>query len=219
MPLTRYHFRQAVSAFFEMSSEGARAILPRHLEPLEVRHSRGVFAVTAFDFTDSMVGSYHEIVLAVISPPLMKGGAMPKSAFYPFMVGTSTREAREHAIQRWHLPHFMSDIGMDFDESSGQIKVKVFEADEPILDLTVTEHAWTEVDHLYQAFTIDESERFKADIHMKGRFTEHEEEKGEIVLHDHPMCEQILDADIESYPFRELWMKDGVQTFEELETI
>ncbi|MFQ5512136.1 MAG: acetoacetate decarboxylase family protein [Candidatus Krumholzibacteriia bacterium] len=220
MSLTRYHFRQAVSAFFEMSSDAARELLPRHLEPLELRHSRGVFAVTAFDFTDSMVGSYHEIVLAIISPPLMKAGSdMPKSAFYPFLVGTSTRESREHAIERWHLPHYMSDIGMSFDESAGRIQVRVFEAKKPILDLTVTDHAWSSVDHLYQAFMVDESRRFKADIHMEGSFAEHEEEKGELVLHDHPMCEHILDADIESYPFRELWMKDGVQTFEKLEII
>ena len=33
------------------------------------------------------------------------------------------------------------------------------------------------------------------------------------------MCEKILDADVESYPFRELWMKNGVQIFEELESM
>lgn len=219
MPLTRYHFRQAVSAFFEMSSDAGRDILPHHLEPLELRHSRGVFAVTAFDFVDSMVGSYQEIVLAVISPPLMKGGVMPKSAFYPFIVGTSTQESREHAIERWHLPHYMTDIGVDFQESDGQVELKVFESKKPVLDFKVTEHAWSSVDHLYQCFTIDEDKRFKADIHMKGSFTEHEEEQGELTLYDHPLCEKILAADVESYPFRELWMKDGVQTFEELETI
>jgi len=54
---------------------------------------------------------------------------------------------------------------------------------------------------------------------MEGAFTEHEEESGEIVIHPHPMCEALVNADVASYPFRELWMKDGVQTFEELQTL
>ncbi|MDH3217320.1 MAG: acetoacetate decarboxylase family protein [Candidatus Krumholzibacteria bacterium] len=220
MPLTKYHFRMAVSAFFEMSTEGARNILPRHLQPLEVRHGRSIFAVTAFDFTDSMVGSYQEIVLAVIVPPLVKPGTtLPRSAFYPFLVGTSTAQAREHAIERWHLPHHMADIAVEFDESDAKVRMQVRESAKPILDFLVNAHDWSDVDHLYQSFMIATDDKFKVDIHMRGTFTEHEEETGEIHLHDHPMCEKLLDADVESYPFRELWMKHGVQLFEELETL
>jgi hypothetical protein len=54
---------------------------------------------------------------------------------------------------------------------------------------------------------------------MNGPFTQHEEETGEITLHPHPFCERLATDEIASYPFRELWMKDGVQIFEELETI
>ena len=221
MPLTKYHFRNAVSAFFEMSTAGARKILAPHLQPLEVRHGRSIFAVTAFDFADSMVGGYHEIVLAVIVPPLVKPSTanLPRSAGYPFLVGTSTEEAREHAIDRWHLPHYMADIAVDFEESDGQINMKVRECSMPILDFSVNSHNWSDVDHLYQSFMIKTNDKFKVDIHMRGTFTEHEEETGEIDLHDHPMCERLLDADVESYPFRELWMKDGVQVFEDLEPI
>lgn len=221
MPLTRYNFSNAVSAFFEMSSKAAGGILPPNLQPLEVKHDRGVFAVTAFDFTDSMVGTYQEIVLAVISPPIIKkGGDIPKSAFYPFLVGTSTAESREHAIERWHLPHHMADVAVDFDTSTGgKVNIAVHESGKPILDFSVTEHAWSSVDHLYQCFMVGEGARFKVDIHMRGEFTEHEEETGELNLFDHPMCEKLLSADVESYPFRELWMRNGVQVFEELETI
>ena len=54
MPLTRYHYSQAVSAFFEMPTSDARRILPPHLQPLEVQHECSILAITAFDFTDSM---------------------------------------------------------------------------------------------------------------------------------------------------------------------
>jgi len=220
MPLTQYRFSQAVSAFFEMSRDAAKRALPAHLEPMEVKHSLGVFAITAFDFTGSEVGSYEELVLAVITPPVLGvGGEFPRSAFYPFVVGTSTEASRLHAIERWHLPHYMSDIRVEFEEKDGQMKVHAHEKGRPILDLAVSAHKWTKVNHLYQAFTVDSPRKFKADIHMEGEFTEHEEESGEIVIHPHPMCEPLLNADVASYPFRELWMKNGVQTFEELQTL
>jgi hypothetical protein len=220
MPLTQYRFKHAVSAFFEMSRDAAKRALPQHLEAMEVKHSLGVFAVTAFDFTGSEVGSYEELVLAVITPPVLGvGGEFPRSAFYPFVVGTSTEASRLHAIERWHLPHFMADIRVDFKEKNGGMEIHAHEKGRPILDMSVSAHKWTRVNHLYQAFTVDPPRRFKADIHMEGAFTEHEEESGEIVIHPHPMCEALLNADVASYPFRELWMKDGVQTFEELQTL
>jgi hypothetical protein len=220
MPLTRYFFQNAVSAFFEMSRENAREILPPHLEPIELRHGLGVFSVTAFDFSNSMVGAYQEIVLAVIVPPIIKPrGDVPKSAFYPFIVGTSTKESREHAIERWHLPHHMSNVAVDFNESGGKVEIHVHESGKPILDFTANEHKWSSVNDLYQSFMISETDKFKADIHMKGRFSEHEEETGDLTLYDHAMCKQLRVEDIASYPFRELWMRDGVQTFDELERI
>jgi hypothetical protein len=220
MPLTHYRFRHAVSAFFEMPTDAARALLPDHLQPLEVHHGSGVLAVTAFDFTDSMVGAYQEIVLAVIVPPLAKRGeAFPRSAFFPFVLGTSTRESREHAIERWHLPHHMADVQIDFEEAPDAVECRVREGSRRILDLAVRDHRWSEVDHLYQSFMVDGEAGLKVDIHMRGRFSEHEEEQGSLVLHDHPMCRGLDPDEVAERPFRELWMRDGVQVFEELETL
>jgi len=220
MPLTKYEFAHAVSAFFEMSRDAAKKALPPHLEAMEVKHGLGVFAVTAFEFTGSEVGTYQELVLAIITPPVLGvGGEFPRSAFYPFAVGTSTEVSRLHAIERWHLPHYMADMQVEFAEKNGTMEVHAHEKGRKILDMTVSAHKWTRVNHLYQAFTVDNPRKFKADIHMEGEFTEHEEESGELVIHPHPMCEPVLNADVASFPFRELWMKNGVQTFEELTTL
>ncbi len=220
MPLTKYRFNNAVNAFFEMPRENAREILPAHLQPMEVRHGQGVLAVTAFDFVESMVGPYTELVLAVIVPPLVRPGEpMPKSAFYPFMVATSTAAARAHAIERWHLPHYMKDIAVDFEELGGRMSVRVRGAGTSIIDFKISQHTWVDADDPYQSFMHKAEERFKVNIHMKGRFTEHEEESGELTIYDHPMCEKLRADEIAAYPFREMWMKNGVQTFEELEAI
>lgn len=220
MPLTHYRFRTAVSAFYEMPTDLAASLLPSHLRPLEVHHGSGIFAVTAFDFTESMVGSYDEIVLAVIVPPVVHPqGQFPKSAFYPFLVGTSSPESREHAIGRWHLPHYMKNVGVDFREENNLIHAHVHESGKPILDFSVGQHRWEQADDLYQSFMTDPANKYKVDIHMRGLFSEHEEEMGRLTLHEHAMTKGLDADEIESVPFRELWMKDGMQTFEELETL
>ncbi len=220
MPLTKYEFSQTASAFFEMPTEMAMPLLPKPLQVLETHHGSSIFAITAFDFTESMVGTYQEVVMSVIVPPLIRAQAkFPKSAFYPFVVGTSTAESRAHALERWHLPHHMADIEIDFSEENGSLTVAVREGDTPIVDFTVTEHEWAVVDHLYQCNMKDDSGRYKVDIHMQGNFCEHEEERGSLTLHDHPMCAGLDAAEITDYPFRELWMKRGRQLFEKLETL
>ena len=220
MPLTKYEFSQTVSAFFEMPTEMAMPLLPKPLQTLESHHGSSIFAVTAFDFTESMVGAYQEVVMSVIVPPMVRSnGEFPKSAFYPFVLGTSTQKSRAHALERWHLPHHMADIAIDFTEKDGSLAVTVKEGDAPIVDFTVTDHQWEAVDHLYQCNMKDNSGRYIVDIHMQGNFCEHEEEKGSLTLHDHPMCAGLDSAEINDYPFRELWMKGGRQLFENLETL
>ena len=160
------------------------------------------------------------IVFAVIVPPLVQaGGRFPKSAFYPFLVGTSTAESRVHAIERWYLPHHMADIAVDFREEGGRLMVAVSEGSDPILDFEAAEHHWHESDDLYQSFMVDGDRHLKVDIHMRGNFSEHEEEKGKLTVHPHAMTKGLDPDTIEEIPFRELWMKNGRQTFEELETL
>ena len=217
---TYYGFRRCVGAFFEMATDDARRILPPHIEPLEVQHTRSVFAVTAFEFHESEVGEYFEIVLAVIAPPIVEEGKpFPKAAFYPFMVGTSTEASRRHAIERWHLPHYMADLEIAMDERPGEIAVTVREGETPILDFVVTEHEFHPSRNLYNAFTIDLDGgpgRYKANIYMEAPHSEHEEETGSLTLHDHEMTALLTIDEVNPYPFREQWYREGLQTFEPL---
>ena len=68
MQLTKYAFYNAVAGFFEMPTNDATKLLPKHLQSLEVQHQRSILAITAFQFTETEVGSYNEIVLSVIVP-------------------------------------------------------------------------------------------------------------------------------------------------------
>ncbi len=220
MEYTYYGFRNCVGAFFEMPTTDARKILPAHLQPLEVQHTRSIFAITAFEFTESEVGEYEEVVLAVIVPPMVEPGKpLPKAAFYPFMVGTSTEASREHAIERWHLPHYMKDLEIAFSRDDGTMEVNVRDEGTPVLDLTVTDYEFEPANNLYNSFMVDGDDQYKANIYMEAPHSEHEEERGSLTLHEHPMTEPLTIADVTTYPFREQWYGEGMQTFEPLETL
>ena len=220
MTYTHYGFSDAVGAFFEMSTADARKVLPAHLEPLEIQHTRSILALTAFHFIESAVGAYQEIVLSIIVPPRVEPGqSLPKAAFFPFFVGTSTGASRQHAIERWHLPHYMKDLDIELKEEDGRMRVGVRDAGAPVLDFSVTRHTFEPVRHLYNSFMVDDGERFKVNIYMEGPHCEHEEEEGDLTLYEHPMTSLLTLEEVSTYPFREQWLKGGLQTFEELETI
>ena len=217
---TFYRFGNCIGAYFGMATSDARKLLPPHLHPLEVQHSRSVLSLTVFEFTESLVGLYNEVVLAVIVPPLVEPGKpLPKSGFYPFVIGTSTEASREHAMERWHLPHYMNDLDIEFSPVEDGLTVSVLDAGTPVLDLTVTQYEFGPSKNLYNAFMTDGDERFKANIYMEGSHSEHEEERGSLTLYEHPMTDPLTLDEVDSYPFREEWYSAGVQTFEPLETL
>lgn len=220
MDLTRYHFSNAIGAFFEMATSDARRILPPHLQPVEVQHSRSILAITAFQFTESMVGAYNEVVLSVIVPPMIEHGRpFPSAAFYPFAVGVTKRAAREHGMERWHLPHYMKDVEVQLIESDDELSVQVRDGGRSVLDLSVTNFHPEPDRLLFNCFMMEGDRRFKVNLFMEGAHSEHEEEAGSLVLHNHPMTERLTLDEVEVYPLREQWFHGGVQTFEELERI
>jgi hypothetical protein len=217
MSLTRYGYRNAISGFFEFPTENARRILPKHLEPAELHHGSSIFSMTAFDFTESEVGAYGEVVMSVIVAPLVKAGErLPKAAFYPYLVATTTRASREHAIERWHLPHWMEDVAVGFRSGERSLTARVEIGGAPVAELTVTDHSWNPVSHLYQSFMRDDDGAYLANIIMEGEQSEHEEEAGRLELHEHAFNRDLDLSEIYESPFRELWMRNGAQTFHPL---
>ena len=215
--LTRYGYRDAMSGFFEFPTENARRILPAHLEPVEVHHGTSVFALTAFDFDKSEVGAYGEVVMAVVVAPLVKPGQpFPKSAMYPYLVATTTKAARDHAIERWHLPHWMDDVDIRFEPQGNRMTAKVAADGAPVAEMTIGDYSWSPVSHLYQSFMRDGDKSYLANITMEGEQSEHEEETGHVRLQEHPFNKDLAVSEVYDVPFREIWMRNGAQTFQPL---
>ncbi|WP_405285251.1 hypothetical protein V3331_06365 [Gaopeijia maritima] len=219
---TRYGFQNCMGAFFQMDTANARALLPSHLEPIEAQHGRSVLAILAFQFTESEVGAYDEIVLAIITPPRVQPGVpLPKAAFFPFVVGTSTTASREHAMERWHLPHHPDTLDFAFDDDGDTIDLRVCGGGEEVLHLSVTAHAFRPVVNAYHAFTVDEhsGRPWKVNIRMDAPHSEHESERGRLALRPHEMLYGLDIAEVDPIPFREEWYRAGVQVFDELESL
>jgi hypothetical protein len=215
-----YLYRDAINGFFEFPTEAARSILPRGLQPVEPHHGQSILAVTAFEFHESPVGEYREVTLSVvIAPRLAPGGPMPRAALYPFMVGTTTRASRQHGSEEWHLPHHPRELEVEIERGGGEIRITAREG-APILELTITERAgWEQVEHHYQTFMNDENGAYLSELTMTGPFMEHEEERGNLVLHRHAFLGQLDPSGVVTTPFREQWMKQGREAIFPLQTL
>jgi len=210
-----YHYQDAVNGFFELPTALARTLLPSGIQTIEIHHGRSILAVTGFEFHDSSVGAYREVALSILIPPrLMAGEPMPRAAMFPFLLGTSTAAARKHAIDVWHLPHHPVDLDIEFERQNREIKLTAAEGRDPILELTITDPTgvpWQKVEHHYQTFMQDEDGAYMSPLNISGRFMENEEEQGSLILHPHAFtCALDLD-EVATTPFREQWMKDGVE--------
>jgi len=218
MPVGEYDFRTGVSAFFEMATPDALAVLPAYLQPIEVRHQRSVLSVTAFLFEESEVGPYTELMFAVIVPPMVaKWGQHAKAGFYPFLAATSSERARRQRAERYHFRYLEQDIDAQFIETEDRIRVRAWSVGKPVVDFSVTQGAWESTSHLLQGFTAAGDQRFRTTVQISGEYTVHENERGTMTLFPHPMIAPLLGREVSAYPFREHWFKNGTEVFYGLE--
>jgi len=218
MPVGSYRFNTGVSAFFEMATADAVAVLPSHLQPIEVRHQRSVLSVTAFLFDDSVVGPYTELMFSVIVPPMVaEWGQHAKAGFFPFLAATTSAEARRIKSERFYFPYHDEDIDAQFIETDDRLRVRIFSAGERVMDLSVTPDAWETTTHLLQGFMMNGDQRLRTTLQISGDYTVHENERGAMTLFPHPMTSSLLRQEVSPEPFREHWFKNGTEIFHKLE--
>ncbi len=105
---------------------------------------------------------------------------------------------------------------MSFSRDGSRINAKVSADGAPVAELTISDHSWNPVSHLYQSFMRNDNGAYLANIVMEGDQSEHEEETGLLVLSDHPFNRDLVISEVYEIPFREIWMRSGAQTFDPL---
>jgi hypothetical protein len=216
--MTRYGFRQALGGFFLAHASKLQALLPSGLHPLDVRPAHGVLAVTAFDFVQSEVGAYGELVLSVLVPPFAhRGNPLPHAAWFPVALATTTPASRAHASERWLLPDHEKCLEIEFLREGSRRSVVVRDSSEPVLTLDVERRRPAPATRLYQAFSAKQDRLHRVNLHISGELDEHQDETGRLELHPHAFTTRIGDILIDDAPIAEQSMESGEQRFADLE--
>jgi hypothetical protein len=212
-------FADSVSGYFEFPTDNARRLLPPHLEPFEMHHGSSVLSMTVFDMPKSPVGAYRSVVMAVVVVPYVKGGPddrLPKGAVYPYLTATTAFLPRQIGGSMFHLPHWGDNVKIDLAREGKSITATVAAGKDPVAELTISEYHWEPADYLYQSFMKDSSGTYRAEVLVKGEISEHEEETGKLVLHEHELHKGLDIADVFEVPIREIWTRNAVQIFQPL---
>jgi hypothetical protein len=203
-----------------MATADAARILPCPLQPIEVRPQRSILNVTVFHWAESEVGPFAELMFSVVVPPRVEGWARhPKGAFFPFLAATSSYESRRYRDRVLRVPRTDQRIEARFIERPGRVTVRVRSDGDPVLEMAVTQHEWRSSRHLLHTFSMDGPRLLKADVEISGRYTMHEQEKGRLELHGHPLTSDLTISEVSVYPFREHWLKQGCERIEAFEAV
>lgn len=215
--MTRYGFQEALGAFF-LAGPAARRLLPPGLVPLEARPGHPVLAVTAFDFAESEVGAYRELVISVLVPPFAgRGAALPHASTFPIALFTTTEASRAHAAARWLLPEHERCLHIDFRRDGERREVTVRDGDAEVLALSVRRRSAPPVTaRRYQVFSARHGRLWRVELDIAGSLDEHQEETGRLRLGPHALTEKFAGAILDDYPIVEQSMDAGEQRFGEL---
>jgi hypothetical protein len=212
-------FADAISGYFEIPIDNARRLLPPHLEPFELHHGSGILSMTVFDMPKSPVGGYRSVTMAIVVVPYVKGAPgerLPKAAVYPYLTGTNAFMPRQIGSSMFHLPHWGDNLTIDLTREGRSMTAAIAAGKDPVATLTISEYEWEPTEYMYQSFMKDSSGSYRAEIDVKGEISDHEEETGKLVLHEHEFHNGLSIADVFDVPFREVWTRNAVQTFKPL---
>lgn len=208
--MSRYAFRRSLGAFFFAKAEFVRTWLPRGLTPFEMCPGHALLAITAFDFIESEVGPYGELVVSVLVAPFAsRGDELPHAASYPVMLATTTAQSRAHASEQWYLPRHERCMEMHFVEQNGRRTVHVLDAGEQVLSLSVQYRKTAASVRLYQVFSSRDGVIHRVNVRISGELDEHQDESGELQLQAHPWARRIADVLLDEQPMMEQSMDVG----------
>jgi hypothetical protein len=157
-------------------------------------------------------------MFSVIVPPRVSPwGQHAKAGFFPFLAATSSDEARRIKAERLHFPYRAERIDAQFIESDERLRIRIFGAGSPILDMTVTRGPLEPTTHLLQAYMMNGRQRLRTTLQISGDYTVHENEKGAMTLFPHPFTADLLRQEVSACPFREHSFKNGTEVFHKLE--
>lgn len=212
--MNRYFFREALGLYLHVQTSTVRKWLPPDLHPLEAQPGHAILALTSFDFVDSEVGPYGELVISVLVPPFAsRGGELPHAATFPIILLTTTEASAAHNFERWRLPRFERSVEMEFLRDGNRRTLRVRDGQVPLLTMSVERHRGVPSSRLYQVFTDKDGQLNRANVRFIGELDEHQDETGRLELFSHPLAERLAGALLDDIPVVEQSMDAGEEQY------
>lgn len=212
--MNRYMFRAAIGAYFHVDTNIVRNWLPKGLVPLEARPGHSVLAITSFDFIDSEVGPYGEVVISILVPPFANRDVeLPHAATFPIVLLTTTEASAAHNGERWYLPGFERPVNIELTQVENRRILRVVDNGNPILSLHVQRQGGGSASRLFQVFTTHKGILHRANVRFLGDLDEHQNETGKLELFPHPLADRIAAALQDDLPIVEQSMDAGEEQY------
>ena len=142
-PILYYDFRM-ISSTFTAKTKKLKKLLPHpNFKPIEILPGTGMLIITAFEYSDTSIGPYNEIGIAIpvkfpprfLIPGLSAISMIRKNCFsvYIHHLPVTTEIARMGGVHFYNYPKFLSEI--TFEDQDQNLEVTLRENEELILKM------------------------------------------------------------------------------------
>jgi len=198
--------------YFTADAKKVAAILPTDkLHPVVLPNGRAVYAICAYNYINTTIGTYGEVAAAI---PVIYGkkpvtGMFPAllESYYPGFgalvhhLPVTKAEARDAGRGEWGYTKFIAD--MHFNIKTDHLECLMREENQHILDLHIAKKGLFITDKKpLITYSVKENKLIKTIIPQKGmrRFSINPKDSY-VRLGNHPMAQSIKELDISEKPF------------------
>lgn len=216
-----YKFNCVINCLTEIETDNIKGLLPKNLYPFEVHPDLSLLSIIGFDFYDTPVGKYQEIIIGILTQAyLTPEKNIPKATIFPINLATTSDASRQHAIDNYKLPHYLKNIDISFDTKGPKKILKCKEDNKIFLNIElVIENKGEKAKEYHQSLIYSAEKIFLSKIYIDANICETQDEKGNIELTNHDFFKNININSINNTPYLERFASTGVETMFELESI
>ncbi len=214
----QYYRDDGFGLFFSIDKSKARLLLPsQNLHPLVLPNGRAVFAIFAYNYIETTIGSYGEIaggimitygkkpsLINLLLDALIPGRTTEIGSVVPYHPVTKM-VAHDIGIDQWGYNKFIAD--MKFIITPEYQKCVLHDNDQHVLDIQVSRKGKFSNEKMpLITYTVKDDKLIKTVIPQKGvKRISHRPKDSFLKLGDHAMAQSIKNLDISPKPFASMY--------------
>lgn len=216
-----YKFKNVINCLLEIDTIYVNKLVPKNIYPLEIQPNLSLISIIGFDFYDTPIGDYQEVIIGIITQPyFLNKDRIPKSAVFPINVATNTDKSKEHAIANYKLPHYMKNIIIDFNVNDSKKILTCKDNDKIFLNVELNiKNNLEKTEEYHQSFIADHNQLYLSEINIDAILGENQDGEGKVTLSSHKFFKNIEINEINNIPYLERYAHTGIETMSSLISI